>query len=942
MPRYDDRTAKGWPLPHRFNKLWDDADRLRETLNAIDANVTEIEGTLQNVTDVNDFLSTRMEVIVGEATEDTEILDARIDAEGKVHQNLGQNVRHIHSGLLGVIENIKYGVQEFQGLLHQFSAVAEAQIQDEVNAVEAHERRKAEIQQEALVRLGQDDGLQTQINEASEAVMRMVLTLNEINTRLKARATSEENARISGDDALQREINALADSFLRSTLTLHDAIESRREALKREIQARIAEDAQLQEQINVNAEAIRQETEKRIHDDVFLEGCIREVAIEADTLKHEADQETQARAKADEGLARQANANAEAAMHMSITVQDLNARRKADLIREEHERIAHDADLQGQIDETAEASLENALNIHQEAEERRKVHEALNAEILQRTDHDSQQDAEILTQQQELSQERQIRTEQDNGLQRQADSSAEAIIQAAVNLDDANARRKADLTREEEARIAGDSDLQGQIDRTAQASLENALGIHQEAEQRRKSDARIEALKDETGRRIEIDEYHQQQIDSAVLAILQNILALSEGLARQRTALATERQARVDDDDSLQEQADTNSAAIMQTELNIHQEAEERRKLLARLYEEKLDIERQIQREIQLVRDEIGELYEVPLPGLQDELSELQKQLDSNAEADIRTLLNVHEALVRSREALKREAQSRIDEDAGLEQQIHTNSAANISNALNLHDAILRRIAALKQEAQSRIDEDASIREQVNVNAQSILQITLNHEAGLSRQREALYQETQARIDDYSGLQKQIDTNANTSLLNALNLHQEAEQRRQSDTRIKALTDESNRQIEIDDYHQQQIDDAVLAILQNSLTLSEGLASQRTAIKQETQARAEQDCGILAQVKALAVALAQSTINSAVSDEKRRQEDLQERQSRYKEDAGILAQVNALAEANMWMLVREDETKRKLSEVIQQVEESPSRPASDDEFDEMLDELYKQ
>ena len=108
MPKFDDRTLRGWPLPHKQNKLSDDADRLRETLNAIDANITEIEANLQNVDEVNEFLSTRMEVIVGQATEDTEILDARVGADGVVHPNLGHNIRSIHGGLLQVISYIKY------------------------------------------------------------------------------------------------------------------------------------------------------------------------------------------------------------------------------------------------------------------------------------------------------------------------------------------------------------------------------------------------------------------------------------------------------------------------------------------------------------------------------------------------------------------------------------------------------------------------------------------------------------------------------------------------------------------------------------------------------------------------------------------------------------------------------------------------------------------
>ena len=225
MPKYDDRTSKGWPLLHKLNKLSDDAERLRETLTAIDVKVCEIEEILQSVEDVNEFLSTRMEVIVGEATEDTEILDARVDAEGKVHPNLGHNIRAIHGGLLQVISDIKYGIQEFQGLLHQFSAVAEAQIQNELNSQDVHDRRKAEIQQEALTRLLQDDGLQSQINAVSEATLNINLTLHELAERFRVRAESEEAERRSTDDSLQGEIDTLAEAFLRDVLSIRGSIE---------------------------------------------------------------------------------------------------------------------------------------------------------------------------------------------------------------------------------------------------------------------------------------------------------------------------------------------------------------------------------------------------------------------------------------------------------------------------------------------------------------------------------------------------------------------------------------------------------------------------------------------------------------------------------------------------------------------------------------------
>ena len=71
----------------------------------------------------------------------------------------------------------------------------------------------------------------------------------------------------------------------------------------------------------------------------------------------------------------------------------------------------------------------------------------------------------------------------------------------------------------------------------------------------------------------------------------------------------------------------------------------------------------------------------------------------------------------------------------------------------------------------------------------------------------------------------------------------------------------------------------------------------------------------------------------------RRHEELQERQTRHEEDNGLQGQMNQLAIANMWLAVREHETHRKVQE-IETGSSTPSQTATDDEFDEMLDELY--
>ncbi|MBR1438303.1 MAG: hypothetical protein IJ587_07170, partial [Synergistaceae bacterium] len=213
--KYDDKTARGWPLPAHGNRLYDDVDRLREALTLIDATITGVDAHEGSIETRQDFLDTRMDTIAGQATEDTEILDARVDAEGVVHPNLGHAIRNAHAGLVGLVD-------DFTGLLRQFNALAEAQIQGELNNLDANERRKKEIQLEALTRLMQDDGLQRQIHEASTAILQTALNLHNTNERRKSDLAYEESARISDTESLQAQIDTLATAIHENLLNLHE------------------------------------------------------------------------------------------------------------------------------------------------------------------------------------------------------------------------------------------------------------------------------------------------------------------------------------------------------------------------------------------------------------------------------------------------------------------------------------------------------------------------------------------------------------------------------------------------------------------------------------------------------------------------------------------------------------------------------------------------
>ncbi|MBQ3653306.1 MAG: hypothetical protein II954_02685, partial [Synergistaceae bacterium] len=317
--------------------------------------------------------------------------------------------------------------------------------------------------------------------------------------------------------------------------------------------------------------------------------------------------------------------------------------------------------------------------------------------------------------------------------------------------------------REEQARIAGDADLQGQIDKTAEASLNNALNIHHEAEQRRKSDELIEALKDESSRQSDIDAHHQRQIDAAVLAILQNSLTLSEALALRRKALTREEQARHNEDVHQQAQIDTNASVNIQNSLNIQQEAQQRRKVLDRLN----DLRQDTLQQIQTLRSEMGLLYEIPLPGLYEQLSGLQAQANLNAEASITNTLHLSREVQQRREL----AGTLSEADTFHQEQIDALISAVLENSVNLHAEVSRRIESVRQERSTRFEEDTALHDEIDTVAQAVMRNILALNDALSHQREAMSQQTKTLTEHETGILRQINALAEADIWRLVNEH---------------------------------------------------------------------------------------------------------------------------------------------------------------------------
>lgn len=595
------------------------------------ATKAEVHAGLEEFNDTRDKLTTRMDVIAGQSTEDTEILDARVDAEYQTHPNVGHNIRNIHSELLAEKAERLEDKGEKEAELERLRSV------DEV-----HEENIAGLEHTAddlSKELGnREAALQRQIDVVSEVGIRTTFELHEQNDLRKEEIATEQAERIRTDEGLQRQVNANAEGITRNAHALQEESQARIEAdtelkteqatqlreLRQEEQIRAVGDDNLQRQVDANAEAtlrttfelyeqntkrkeeIAAEAATRMAEDTSLMGYVDEKAAESEASL---DVERGDRARADDGLQRQLDAAGEAGIQTILAVQDINTRRKEDIAREKQERINRDENLQEQIDQTVETSLRTALTVQ-----------------------------------------------------------------------DINTRRKAELAREAQARIAGDIALQELIDKTAEASLANTANIVHEGQQRRKSNERIRSLEDEAVRRIETDAYHQKQIDDLTLGLLHNSLVLSEALAQRRAALLCEKLARIHEDTTLQEQIDINASTILELSANLQQEADNRRKFIA-------EINEQLQQHLQRMQT-----LQIDLQGANKDITQLQRQTYATAETVIRAITGLHEESEKRRE-VRDSIHAEMQDEAAQEREIrHAEDTSLQSQIDSLAEGLMWRL----------------------------------------------------------------------------------------------------------------------------------------------------------------------------------------------------------------------------------------------------------
>ena len=522
-------------------------------------------------------LEARLDSIAAGATEDTEILDARVDADNVIHQNLGHNVRNLHNLIKQQDEHIQDTAEELRGLLRQeiseeaqertvndlelawqVNKNAEANIENSLavsqeaqtrrkgfekaneridSLDDENEARKREIQSEARERAGQDNEIREQIFDERISRLQVIARLDNENEARKREINDEADERKSNDSVLQYQADSLALSKLREALVHRKEREALRYSKKQEHDSRISDENFLQGEIDTLGKS-------QISQAISLKALNEKHRAEAQA-RQEKDNELRQDLAA-ESLARQA---ADDSLQEKLTAEQV-ARTRADN-DETFARINRDDVLQSQADQLAFSQIKSVIA---QNKERASRIEADNAEIQQRLEYD-----EVL--------------------QAQIDAFSSAIIQSAASFRKAIDRRKEDLEREILARLEDNAELQKQSDDNAAANINNALNIQREAERRRTeiSDAnrRIDQQKEKSGLD---DEVLQGQINFLISAIIQNAINLHKSLNRQGNALKTETEIRQSENAGILDQIHLLALSNVREALNFRQAGDIRRR----------------------------------------------------------------------------------------------------------------------------------------------------------------------------------------------------------------------------------------------------------------------------------------------------------------------------------------------------------------------------
>lgn len=711
---------------------------------------------------------------------------------GELVLQMRANIQDLFEKLIPLLQDTQENESSTQ---EQIDALSFANIQNSINSINAHDRRKSEIKNEAAIRAEEDAKLKTQISE--------------INENIKSEAKNHID--------LQEQSDSLSESNLQNTLSIHNEAEQRREDIN-----------ELQSDIDKHDEQI----EALIEADKKLNSEIQDVTA----LQSQTDSLAETGLNNALNISSEAEARRENFQKVTAQIENIHEFNQAqqiqiDILASETQNINNLTDnasvLQKQSDSLAEGELNNSINISNEAQTRRENDEKLKQQIntLAQSDNiqiDTLSEAN-LNNSSNIAYESEIRREnikrldkrdnelqaeiislakKNNGpitvssLQEQADLLAETGLNNALNLQNEAQNRRDDILKLQEHDSQNEAAIRAQTNSLAEANLSNTASIHNEAELRRQNFREIKTIsqfnqeqqqiqadlfteaglnnsvsisneaqirrktdnklnsKIESVRRDEVNNNSalQNQNDLIAKTILESYLGLWQAINK----IISETQTLHESDSSQLEQIDTIAEANLNNSASLHNEAEARRSLnnkIETLANENISIREQIQAIIDIGTSDIRKFCERSknlqneIDSLSDNETALQAQNDSLAEANLNNSANLHNEAEQRRknsqeiESIKQfnnEQQKQIDSLSSnepiLQIQADLLAETGLNNSLNIvqetntrREALEQRKKMLSQEIFTRIEQDDNLQSQIDLLCETCMQILIIH-----------------------------------------------------------------------------------------------------------------------------------------------------------------------------------------------------------------------
>ena len=661
----------------------------------------EVQAGLDEFNQTRDRLNIRMDAIAGQTTEDTEILDARVDAEYRAHANLGANIRNIHSQLLTAEQARAESTSEIESEIAGLKTADQTETAERISADEAHDEELADLQAKTRRLSEHGEFLQEQITDNASGWLDTTLQIYGIRADAleeSVRLDTEIQARETGDFELSTE-------------------------LEQERTERANTDASLSESIRTQGEELRR----------------ADAEIDAE-LKHE----RRSRTEETQGLATQVDRLAEGVADGHILLES-----EAEKLREEIAGRAQAENSLSRIHSRREDFLQEQAA--ETASEVISLNLRLNEEQNTRRETDTRHDTQISELGRKIENTRDTLSNETAELKRQTDRVSDAVIDAAGEIfRERENRTKADeelagWNKHTDARTSELGEfLQAQIHETASQVIDTSIKLHEEIQGRKQADKEqsiaredLQAQTDELSRAVTAGSLYSFEEHTRRKQAEENLEAWTDHLDIQHTKR----------EDFLQEQANELAGEVLRLGLRDRELRQDlRREELARKV-----FDSSIEEEIAplaegLIREGIDR-YEEHCR-LEDKLKHeqdnsrisnehLKEQINDTASASLQTSLNLQQENSRIRkdlalntEQLNTERQER-KEDVELERQKRITSEKFIlENLDSLSAASLQQILSLARQAEKHKNDTEALK----TSGTAALSIHTRNEKGIQEQ----------------------------------------------------------------------------------------------------------------------------------------------------------------------------------------------------------------